>query len=35
MMNTPKGDPQIGVALLIPVQNQALDMTSMVERFLS
>ncbi|KAK9993225.1 hypothetical protein SO802_022928 [Lithocarpus litseifolius] len=29
MMNTPMGGPRIGVALLISVQDQALDMTSM------
>ena len=35
MMNTPISDLRIGVVLLMPVQNQALDMTSMVEIFLS
>ena len=32
---SPIGDLQIGVALLMLVQDQALDMTSMVEKFLS
>ena len=32
---SPISDLRIGVVLLMPVQNQALDMTSMVEIFLS
>ena len=33
IMNTPMGDLRIGVALQMPVQNQAPNMTSMVGRF--